>query len=187
MDLAVEQIRPRNKENIMALPLIVSTLLSQGLSLIGNAVMAKGQDVIEEKLGITLKPDASPAELALYRNKEIEHEEFLLQLSVEKSKLEIAAEQVAQENVTERWKADMAADSWLSKNIRPMSLIYLTAAFTVFIVLDGFIESFSPDGAYVTLLAELLKMVYTAYFVGRSVEKAIEMVQVSKTNRELEK
>lgn len=167
----------------MALPLIVSALLSQGLSILGNAVMAKGQDVIEEKLGIKLKPDASPEELAMYKSKEMEHEEFLINAAITNKKLDIAAEQVAQVNVTERWKADMSADSWLSKNIRPMALIYLTAAFTIFIVLDGFVLAFAPDAAYVTLLAELLKMVYTAYFVGRSVEKAVEMVQVAKTNR----
>lgn len=168
----------------MALPLLVSALLSQGLSILGNAVMAKGQDVIEEKLGIKLKPNATPEELAVYRSKEIEHEEFLINASITNKKLAIAAEQVAQENVTKRWEADMSADSWLSKNIRPMSLIYLTIAFTAFILLDGFIKEFSPDEAYVTLLAELLKMVYTAYFVGRTVEKAIELVQTSKTNRE---
>jgi hypothetical protein len=92
---------------------------------------------------------------------------------------------VAQQNVTERWQADMSSDSWLSKNIRPAALVYLTVAFTGFILIDGFVESFKPDQAYVQLLAELLKMVYAAYFVGRTVEKGIEMYQAHKTTREI--
>lgn len=169
------------------MPLLVEALISKGLSLLGNAVLAKGQDVIEEKLGVKLKADASPEELASYRKLEVEHEEFLIEASLRKAEMEIKAEQVAQEAVTERWKADMSSDSWLSKNIRPSALIYLTIAFTGFILIDGFVESFAPDQAYVTLLAELLKMVYAAYFVGRSVEKGIELVQTYKTNRELGK
>lgn len=169
------------------MPLLVEALISKGLSLLGNAVLAKGQDVIEEKLGVKLKADATPEELATYKRLENEHEEFLIDASIRKAEIEIKAEQVAQENVTERWKADMSSDSWLSKNIRPSALIYLTIAFTGFILIDGFVEAFSPDPAYVTLLAELMKMVYAAYFVGRSVEKSIELVQTHKTVRETSK
>lgn len=169
------------------MPLLVEALLSKSLSILGNAVLAKGQEVVEEKLGVKLKPDATPEELAHYRELEIKHEEFLVEASVRQAEAEIKAEQVAQENVTERWKADMSSDSRLSKNIRPLTLVYLTMAFTVFILLDGFIESFKPDNAYVTLLAELLKMVYTAYFVGRTVEKGMELYQTHKTIRETSK
>lgn len=169
------------------MPLLVEALISKGLSLLGNAVLAKGQDVIEEKLGVKLKADATPEELANYKKLENEHEEFLIEASLRKAEMEIKAEQVAQEAVTERWKADMSSDSWLSKNIRPSALIYLTIAFTGFILIDGFVEAFSPDPAYVTLLAELMKMVYAAYFVGRSVEKSIELVQTHKTVRETSK
>lgn len=169
------------------MPLLVEALISKGLSILGNAVLAKGQDVIEEKLGVKLKPDASPEELAAYKKLEVEHEEFLVEASLRNKEIDIKAEQVAQEAVTERWKADMSSDSFLSKNIRPVTLVYLTLAFTGFILIDGFVEAFSPDPAYVTLLAELMKMVYAAYFVGRSVEKAIELVQTHKTVRETSK
>ena len=169
------------------MPILVEALIAKGLSLLGNAVLAKGQDVIEEKLGIKLKPDMTDQELATLRKVEVEHEEFLIQAAVVQKKLEMEAEKAAQENVTDRWKADMSSDSWLSKNIRPTALVYLTVAFTLFILLDGFIESFSPDSAYVQLLAELLKMVYAAYFVGRTVEKGIEMYQTNKTVREVSK
>lgn len=164
---------------------ILSSLFSSGLSLLGNAMLAKGQDVIEEKLGVKLKPNMTEEELLSLKKLEVEHEEFLVEASIKKQELEIAAEQVAQANVTERWKADMLSDSWLSKNIRPSALVYLTIAFTGFILIDGFVESFKPDQAYVSLLAELLKMVYAAYFVGRTVEKGIEMYQTHKTTREI--
>lgn len=169
------------------MPILVEALISKGLSLLGNAVLVKGQDVIEEKLGIKLKPDMSQEDLLALKRLEVEHEEFLLESAITQKKLDIAAEQVAQENVTERWKADMSSDSWLSKNIRPSALIYLTIAFTVFILLDGFMDSFNPDVAYVTLLAQLLKMVYAAYFVGRTVEKGVEMYQTHRTLREARK
>ena len=169
------------------MPILVEALIAKGLSLLGNAVLAKGQDVIEEKLGIKLKPDMTDQELATLRKVEVEHEEFLIQSAVVQKKLEMETEKAAQENVTERWKADMSSDSWLSKNIRPVALVYLTVAFTLFILLDGFIASFSPDSAYVQLLAELLKMVYAAYFVGRTIEKGIELYQTNKTTREISK
>lgn len=167
----------------MPLPLLVSALFAKGLDLLGNAVLAKGQDVIEKELGISLSAPKTPEEVASLRTLEIQHEQFLTTAALENKRVDAAVESAAAGNVTERWKADMASDSWLSKNIRPSALIYLTGAFTVFILLDGFIETFNPDAAYITLLAELLKMVYAAYFVGRSVEKGIELVQVYKTNR----
>lgn len=166
------------------MPPFVATLLAQGLGLLGNAVLSKGKDVVEEKLGIDIDAAlATPEGLQQLRQAEIDHEEFLIEAAQKRAETILAAEKVAQENVSDRWKADMSSDSWLSKNIRPMSLIYLTAAFTLLILLDGFVTSFAPDSAYVTLLAELLKMIYTAYFVGRTVEKGMELYQVHQTNR----
>jgi hypothetical protein len=64
------------------------------------------------------------------RQLQFEHEERLLELGIEKAKMELAememyakAAQSDAENITDRWQADMSSDSWLSKNIRPMSLI----------------------------------------------------------------
>jgi hypothetical protein len=121
------------------------------------------------------------------KQKEMEHQEFLIEATIKAREIEVEAEKVGQVEVSKRWTADMSSDSWLSKNIRPSILIYLTIAYTVFVLLDGFISTFSPDSAYVTLLAELLKMVYAAYFVGRTVEKGIELAQVHRSNREVGK
>ena len=75
------------------------------------------------------------------------------------------------EQVTERWSSDMASDSWLSKNTRPLTLIYLTVATTLYIVLDSMNISFDIDEAWVELLKTLLVTVYVAYFGSRGFEK----------------
>jgi len=81
------------------------------------------------------------------------------------------ADKDAQDQVTERWKLDMASDSFLSKNIRPLVLIYLTVIFTVLSFFDGNIAGFKVDEAYVPIFQSLLITVYGAYFVGRTWEK----------------
>ena len=81
------------------------------------------------------------------------------------------ADSEAQSQVTDRWKADMASDSFLSKNIRPIVLIYLTFIFTVLSFADGNIGGFKVDEAYTPIFQSLLITVYGAYFVGRTWEK----------------
>jgi hypothetical protein len=81
------------------------------------------------------------------------------------------ADKEAQEQVTERWKYDMQSDSFLSKNIRPMVLIYLTIIFTALCFSDGNIGEFKIAEAYIPIFQTLLVTVYGAYFVGRSWEK----------------
>ena len=91
-----------------------------------------------------------------------------------KQKLEqilINAEQAAQAQVSSRWEADMKHGSWLSKNIRPITLIFLTAVFVILSVFDGNLGEFTISDAYVPVYQTLLMTVYAAYFAGRSVEK----------------
>ena len=73
-------------------------------------------------------------------------------------------------NISSRWASDMKSDSWLSKNTRPMTLIFLTLAMTMFIVLDSTILLEIKDG-WVSLLEALLITVYVAYFGSRGAEK----------------
>ena len=82
------------------------------------------------------------------------------------------ADQDAQTQVTERWKLDMQSDSFLSKNIRPLVLIYLTVIFTVLAFFDGNIGGFQVDEAYIPIFQSLLITVYGEYFVGRTWEKS---------------
>jgi len=81
------------------------------------------------------------------------------------------AENNAQEQVTDRWEADMKSDSWLSKNIRPAVLIFLTFIFSILAFADGNIGTFKVAKEYVPIFQVLLMTVYGAYFVGRSYEK----------------
>ena len=73
-------------------------------------------------------------------------------------------------NISQRWASDMKSDSWLSKNTRPMTLIYLTLAMTIFIVLDSTVLLEIKTG-WVSLLEALLITVYVAYFGSRGAEK----------------
>ena len=81
------------------------------------------------------------------------------------------AESQAQEQVTRRWEADMKSDNWLSKNIRPLICIFLTAIFVVLSVFDGNMGDFVIQESYIPIYQTLLITVYGAYFAGRSIEK----------------
>lgn len=83
----------------------------------------------------------------------------------------IEAEQSAQTQVSSRWENDMKSDSWLSKNIRPLTLIFLTSVFVILSFFDGNIGEFTINEAYKPIYQTLLMVVYSAYFVGRSIEK----------------
>lgn len=82
------------------------------------------------------------------------------------------ADNDAQIQVTERWKVDMQSDSWLSKNIRPAVLIFLTAVFTILSFFDGNFYGFKVQEQYIPIFQSLLITVYGAYFVGRTWEKS---------------
>ena len=75
------------------------------------------------------------------------------------------------QEITKRWESDMKSDSYLSKNTRPLTLIFLTISLVIFILLDGLDISFSIDGSWVDLLKSLLITVYVAYFGSRGAEK----------------
>ena len=83
----------------------------------------------------------------------------------------VQAESDAQEQVSRRWEADMKSDNWLSKNIRPLICIFLTAMFVVISIFDGNAGGFQIAEAYIPIYQTLLITVYGAYFAGRSIEK----------------
>lgn len=85
----------------------------------------------------------------------------------------MAAQANQENNVSERWKADMASDSWLSKNVRPGTLVYILTAYLLFALLDG--AGYKISETYITLLGQWGLIVMTAYFGGRTVEKVMEM------------
>lgn len=78
-----------------------------------------------------------------------------------------------QNNVTDRWKSDMASDSVLSKNIRPMALIAIFVAYFVFTMMSAF--GYNAQESYVQLLGQWGQIIFLAYFGGRTVEKLADM------------
>jgi|TARA_R100001224_G_scaffold34064_1_gene19162 hypothetical protein len=78
---------------------------------------------------------------------------------------------VEMQEISKRWDSDMKSDSWLSKNTRPMTLIFLTVSMVFLILLDSFEIDFSVDSGWVDLLKSLLITVYVAYFGSRGAEK----------------
>ena len=76
-----------------------------------------------------------------------------------------------QKQVTDRWKVDMQSDSWLSKNIRPLVLIFLVVATVLMIFIDAGVIAFEVKDTWVDLLQLVLITVIGAYFGGRSLEK----------------
>ena len=83
----------------------------------------------------------------------------------------VDAEQKAQVQVSARWEADLKHGSWLSKNIRPITLIFLTGVFVILSVFDGNLGEFTIGESYIPVYQTLLITVYGAYFAGRSIEK----------------
>ena len=74
-------------------------------------------------------------------------------------------------NITDRWKADMNSDSWLSKNVRPMILIFLVVSTVLMIFIDAGTIQFVVEEKWTDLLQLVLITVIGAYFGGRSFEK----------------
>lgn len=83
--------------------------------------------------------------------------------------------EVEQNNLTERLKADMASDSWMSKNIRPLTLVFLLVAYSGFAIASIF--EYETRGAYVELLGQWGMLVMSFYFGGRTMEKIADRVK----------
>ena len=88
--------------------------------------------------------------------------------------LELEFYKIEQNNLTDRHKADMSSDSWLSKNIRPMVLIFLLVAYSGFAIASIF--NYETRGAYVELLGQWGMLVMSFYFGGRTMEKLADKV-----------
>ena len=76
-----------------------------------------------------------------------------------------------EKNITERWKMDMQSDSWLSKNIRPLVLVFLVVSTVLMIFIDAGAINFNVEDKWTDLLQLVLITVIGAYFGGRSLEK----------------
>lgn len=159
---------------------LLGTLAQNGLGLLSSAIQAKGKEVVENTLGVKIPDAPTPEDVAKLRQLQYDHEERLLELGVEKARLEqeelkalLAAAANEDDNVSKRWASDMTSDSWLSKNIRPMTLVYILTAYLIFAGLSA--AGINVQESYVALLGQWGMLVMTAYFGGRTVEKVMEM------------
>ena len=165
------------------LPILASllgSLAQNGLGLLSSAIQAKGKEVVENTLGVKIPDNPTPEDVSKLRQLQFEHEERLLELGIEKAKMELAeldllakAAQNDADNITDRWEADMASDSWLSKNIRPMSLIAIFIGYFLFAMMSAF--GYNASESYVILLGNWGQLIMGAYFAGRTIEKLAEM------------
>ena len=164
---------------------LLTTLASNGLGLLSSAIQAKGKQVVEDTLNIKIPDNPTPEDVAKLRQASFDHEERLLELGIEKARIEqeelkalLAAQANQEDNVSKRWQADMTSDSWMSKNIRPMTLVYILTAYLLFAGLSA--AGIDVNEAYVSLLGQWGMLVMTAYFGGRTVEKVMEMRSAGK-------
>ena len=118
---------------------------------------------IADKLGVDATPSAVTQ--ALKDNPE---------LAAKLKEIDCKEYEIEQSNLTERMKADMASDSWLSKNIRPMVLVFLLVAYSGFAIASMF--DLETRGAYVELLGQWGMLVMSFYFGGRTMEKIADKV-----------
>ena len=87
---------------------------------------------------------------------------------------ELEYDMLEMQEVSKRWQYDMQSDSFWSKNIRPLSLAFLTVTLFVYIILDSSVKGFSIDKEWIDLLSSLLLLVYSGYFGARSAEKIVK-------------
>ena len=118
---------------------------------------ATGGNIAEKISGIIDKHTFSKVEKAQF---EKEMEEIF-----------IKAEADIQKNITDRWKTDMNSDSWLSKNVRPLVLIFLVVSTVLMVFIDAGVIAFEVKASWIDLLQLVLITVIGAYFGGRSAEK----------------
>ena len=159
---------------------LLGTLAESGLTLLSSAIQAKGKEVVEKTLGVKIPDSPTPEDVSKLRQLQFDHEENLLALGIEKAKLEIeemkvlaSAAQNDADNITDRWQSDMTSDSWLSKNIRPMSLIAIFSGYFLFAMMSAY--GYNANESYVTLLGNWGMLIMGAYFGGRTIEKLADM------------
>jgi len=139
------------------------------MPVVGDLISA-GKDLIKSYF----PPDMSPEERA-----KAEAQLASLEQKAKAQAMDFQAEMEGQ--LTERLKTDMASDSWLSKNIRPLVLVYLMAAWTIFAGFSMYEQQVDP--AYVQMLKQMLMAAFGFYFVSRGAEKITQILAGSSRSR----
>jgi hypothetical protein len=124
-----------------------------------TAIMSIGEKVLDRVL-----PDPQAKAQALAELTKLQNEGKLAELN---------ADNIEAQELTKRMQADMGSDSWLSKNIRPMTLIYILTAYLALALFDAFGLDISDN--FVSLLGQWGMLVMSFYFGGRTLEKVMDM------------
>jgi hypothetical protein len=104
----------------------------------------------------------------------------LLEMQQRGELAQIQADTAEQQELTKRLQADMASDSWLSKNIRPMTLVFIIAAYFLFAMMSAY--GMQVNETYVTLLGQWGMLIMSFYFGGRTLEKILAMKEAKKND-----
>jgi len=97
----------------------------------------------------------------------------LLQMQQEGKLAELNADNIGAQELTKRQQADMSSDSWLSKNIRPMTLVFILVVYSTFATMSAW--DIEVNNNYVELLGQWGMLIMSFYFGGRTLEKIIDM------------
>ena len=117
-------------------------------------------------------PDPAQAEQAKLK---------LLEMQQNGELAQIAADTAEQQELTKRQQADMMSDSWLSKNIRPMTLLFILGGYFIFAMMSAF--DYDTNKAYVELLGQWGMLIMSFYFGGRTLEKIMDMKSKAKDDK----
>ncbi len=144
-------------------PALATTLATAA----GGPVAGKIVGTIASMLGVEPTVDAVTAKL-----------EANPELAIKLREIDVRAFEAEMQAITARWQADMASDSWLSKNIRPLTLVAILAGYFVFSGMSA--AGIEVKEIYVKLLGEWGQLIMLAYFGGRTAEKITSTMRGSK-------
>jgi len=146
----------------MPIPALIAPLLAQGLGLLGNAVLAKGKEWLEEQTGVDLSKPLSPEDVAKLRQFEMEHEEELMRLRIEDKRLDYEDTQSARDMNTRI--NESASASTLSKNV--------SAILALIVIVAGYILlAMTKEADVRTAVVGLMTLVLGFYFGSSSTSK----------------
>ena len=132
---------------------------------VGNFLRSINFSKVSEVVTSVLKGDISSAIDVISNSKELSEEQVKMALK------ELEHDVIEMQEITKRWESDNLADSWWSKNVRPLSLMFLTVTLFIYVILDSSLDGFSVGSEWIDLLSSLLLLVYGGYFGARALEK----------------
>lgn len=136
-----------------------------GTTRVGDFLRSINFSKVTEVVSSVLKGDIGGAIDVISNSKELSEEQVKMALK------ELEHDVIEMQEITKRWESDNLGDSWWSKNVRPLSLMFLTVTLFIYVILDSSLEGFNVGKEWIDLLSSLLLLVYGGYFGARALEK----------------